>query len=179
MAIILILVVLITAGFVLLFEGRENDLGNMGNLTLKSSAFKEGDTIPRKFTCDGENVNPLLEIKDTPTGTKSFVLIVDDPDATNGKTWDHWVMWNIDPKTQYIMEDNLPSGAVQGINSWNKNKYGGPCPPQGAKPHRYMFKLYALDAALDLATSSTAADVERAMANHVIEKTTLMGLYGR
>lgn len=152
---------------------------NKTDLTLKSSAFREGDIIPRKFTCDGDNVNPLLEIKNVPSGTKSFALVVDDPDATNGKTWDHWVMWNIDPKTQYIMEDNLPSGAVQGLNSWNKNKYGGPCPPQGAKPHRYMFKLYALDALLDLPASSMKAQLGSAMAGHIIGQTTLMGLYGR
>lgn len=148
-------------------------------LTLKSSAFKNGDMIPRRFTCDDENVNPFLEIKNAPANTKSFALVVDDPDATNGKTWDHWVLWNIDPKTQYIMEDNIPGGSVEGLNSWNKNKYGGPCPPQGAKPHRYMFTLYALDAAPELPASSTKADLEQAMENHVIEKTTLMGLYGR
>ncbi len=152
---------------------------NKTDLTLKSSAFKEGDIIPRKFTCDGDNVNPLLEIKNASAGTKSFALIVDDPDATRGRTWDHWVMWNIDPKTQYIMEDNLPSGAVQGLNSSNKNKYAGPCPPQGAKPHRYMFKLYALDTLLDIPASSTKAQLESAIAGHVIGQTTLMGLYGR
>ena len=148
-------------------------------LTLKSSAFKNGDMIPRRFTCDGENINPFLEIKNTPANTKSFALVVDDPDATNGKTWDHWVMWNIDPKTQYIMEDNIPAGAVEGLNSWSKMKYGGPCPPQGAKPHRYIFTLSALDTMLDLPASSTKADLEQVMQSHVIEKTTLMGLYGR
>ncbi len=149
------------------------------NLTLKSSAFKNGDMIPRRFTCDGENINPFMEIKNAPKNAKSFALVVEDPDATNGRTWDHWVMWNIDPKTQYIMEDNIPGEAVEGLNSANKNKYAGPCPPQGAKPHRYMFTLYALDVKLDLPASSTKADLERAMENHVIEKTTLVGLYGR
>jgi len=104
--------IIITLGIVFLVA--------MDSLLLKSSAFKEGETIPAKHTCDAENVNPLLEMRNIPDGTKSLVLIVDDPDATGGVTWDHWLVWNIDPRTQYISEDNIPAGAVQGINSFGK-----------------------------------------------------------
>ncbi len=164
-------------GLILVLVSKNN--GNMGNLTVKSSAFKDGDMIPQRFTCDGENINPLLEIKNVPQGAKSLALIMDDPDATGGRIWDHWILWNIDPKTQYITEDSVPGGATEGLNSWNKNKYGGPCPPEGSKPHRYIFNVYALDVLLDIPASSTKADLAQAMEGHTIEKTTLMGLYGR
>lgn len=148
-------------------------------LTLKSSSFKDGEFIPKKFTGEGENVNPFLEIKNVPENTKSLALIVDDPDATGGVTWVHWVLWNINPKTQYIPEDSVPEGAVVGVNSWGKNSYGGPYPPVGSKPHRYMFKLYALDVVLDLEANASANDLEKAMEGHILEKTVLMGLYKR
>jgi hypothetical protein len=148
-------------------------------MQIKSSAFKDGEFIPEKFTCDGENVNPLLEIKNLPGGTKSLTLIMDDPDATSGVTWDHWILFNIDPKSQYIAEDNVPAGALQGKSSWGRASYGGPCPPRGAKPHRYMFKLYALDTLLDLTEGATKQEIEKAIENHIIDQTTLIGLYGR
>lgn len=151
----------------------------MNSLHLKSSAFKDSDLIPSKHTCDGENVNPLLEIQGTPEGTKSLALIVDDPDATGGVTWDHWLLWNIDPRTQYISEDTLPSGAVQGKNSFSKIKYGGPCPPKGTAPHRYMFKLYALDTILDLSEGEEKQALEEAMLGHILDETILTGFYGR
>lgn len=151
----------------------------MKTFILKSSAFKEGETIPAKHTCDAENVNPLLEIKNVPEGIKSLALILDDPDATGGVTWDHWLLWNIDPRTQYISEDNIPAGAVQGINSFGKIKYGGPCPPKGASAHRYMFKLFALDTTLSLTEGATKAELEGAIANHVLNETTLIGFYAR
>ena len=148
-------------------------------MILKSSAFKPQGTIPSKFTCDGENVSPLLEIREVPQGTKSFVLIMDDPDATRGVTWDHWLLFNIDLKTQYISEDSLPFGALQGKNSWGNNRYGGPCPPRGSRPHHYTFKFYALDSALDLKEGATKAELEKAMEGHVLDQTTLIGLYAR
>ncbi len=151
----------------------------MGNLALKSSTFRDGDPIPAKFTCDGDNVNPMLEIRNAPRETKSFALIVDDPDASNGGVWDHWIVWNIDPKTQYVMEDNIPFGAVEGKNSFGKEHYGGPCPPRGNQAHRYMFKLYALNTALDLPQGASKAELEEAIKGHVLEETTLMGKYGR
>lgn len=156
-----------------------NQEQNSSGLILKSSAFRPGETIPVKNTCDGDNVNPLLEIRNAPTGTLSLAFIMDDPDATGGKTWDHWIVWNIDPKTQYISEDNVPFGAVQGITSFGHQKYGGPCPPRGNAPHRYMFKVYALDVVLDLPAGSSKAELEKAMAGHILDQTTLMGMYGR
>lgn len=151
----------------------------MTDFILKSSAFKEGEMIPSKFTCDGENVSPLLEIRNVPAGTKSLALIVDDPDATGGKTWTHWLLFNIDPKSQYISEDSISLGAKEGTNSFGTVKYGGPCPPRGNPPHRYMFKLYALDTVLDLKEGVSRADLEQAMAGHSLGQTTLMGRYGR
>ncbi len=161
------------------FISMENQDKNSTGMILKSSAFKEGETIPAKNTCDGDNVNPLLEIRNIPAGAKSLALIVDDPDATGGKTWDHWLVWNIEPKTQYVSEDNVPFGAVQGKNSAGQVKYYGPCPPRGNPPHRYMFKVFALDILLDLPAGSTKAELESAMAGHVLDQATLMGRYGR
>ncbi|MDI6734315.1 MAG: YbhB/YbcL family Raf kinase inhibitor-like protein [Patescibacteria group bacterium] len=151
----------------------------MDNLLLKSSAFKQNEIIPQKHTCDGDNVNPLLEIRNVPPETKSSVLIVDDPDATRGGVWDHWLIWNINPKTQYIDEDTVPAGAIQGKNSFNNQKYGGPCPPKGSNPHRYMFKLYALDTELNLPEGSTKTELEKAMVGHVLDQTILIGFYSR
>ncbi len=160
-------------------KNMNNDLEQKNKLTIKSSAFKDGEFIPMRFTGDGENINPLLEIKNIPENTKSLALIFDDPDATGGVTWVHWVMWNIDPKTQYIAEGSVPEGAVVGINSWGKNEYGGPYPPLGSKPHRYMFKIFALDTVLDLDTNSNASQLEKAMEGHILDKAVLVGLYKR
>jgi len=146
---------------------------SMGTLKLTSSAFQNNGMIPSKYTCDGEDVNPPLEISGVPSNAKSLLLIVDDPDAPMG-TWDHWVMWNI-PIVTKIDEDNVPAGAVQGNNSGGANSYQGPCPPSGT--HRYMFKLYALDTSLNLSSNSKKADVENAMKGHVLDQTVLVGLY--
>ncbi|MEK7630150.1 MAG: YbhB/YbcL family Raf kinase inhibitor-like protein [Patescibacteria group bacterium] len=151
----------------------------MDKLILKSSAFHNGETIPAKYTCDSDDVNPMLEIRNIPEGAKSLALIMDDPDATRGTPWDHWLLWNIAPKTQYISEDNVPAGAVQGMSSFNHAKYGGPCPPHGAKPHRYFFKLYVLDTELNLAEGGTKAELEKSMTGHIIAQTELVGLYSR
>lgn len=151
----------------------------MENLILKSSAFKDGKEIPSKYTCDGENVNPFLEIRNVPSGAQSLVLVIDDPDATGGETWDHWVVFNIDPTTQYIEEDTIPHSSTQGGNSWGSARYGGPCPPEGSGVHRYMFKLYALDIVLDLPRGTEKKEIEEAMRDHVMAETTLTGLYKR
>ena len=151
----------------------------MGNMIIKSSAFKDGQEIPVKHTCDGENINPLFEILNIPAEAKSLVFIMDDPDATGGVTWDHWVLFNIEPKTHYISEDSLPPGAVQGKTSFGKERYGGPCPPRGSKPHRYMFKAYALDTMLHLSEGVSKEDVLKAVEGHVLDEGVLMGLYGR
>ena len=151
----------------------------MGNLVIKSSAFKNNDFIPTRHTCDGDNVNPFIEILNAPAETKSIALIMDDPDATGGVTWVHWLLWNMEPKTHYIPEDNVPGNAVLGTTSFGKIKYGGPCPPRGSEPHRYMFKVYALDSVLDLAEGALKEDLEKAMEGHVLDDGVLIGLYQR
>jgi len=148
---------------------------------LSSSAFQHNTLIPSRYTCDGSDVNPPLQISGVPPGTASLVLLVDDPDAPDPKApkmvWDHWVVWNIDPATSDIGEGSVPAGAIQGSNSWGRNDYGGPCPPIGT--HRYFFKLFALDTTVSLAPSATKTDVEVAIAGHVIGQTELIGTYGK
>ncbi|MEW6116632.1 MAG: YbhB/YbcL family Raf kinase inhibitor-like protein [Nitrospirota bacterium] len=148
----------------------------MAELKLSSPVFKDNSPIPSKYTCDGNDVNPPLVIENVPSNAKSLVLIVDDPDAPMG-TWVHWVVWNIEPKTKEIKEHSLPKGAIQGINDFKKHDYGGPCPPSGT--HRYFFKLYALDATLNLPSSARKADVEKAMKGHIISQGQLVGLYSK
>jgi Raf kinase inhibitor-like YbhB/YbcL family protein len=148
-------------------------------ILVKSSAFKDGGNVSLKHTCDGDNVNPLLEIRNAPAGTKSLVLIMDDPDATRGGTWYHWLVWNIDPKTQYIDEDTIPYGAVQGTGSGGRVRYEGPCPPRGNPAHHYRFSIYALDTLLELPAGSDEAALKAAMNGHVLAQGMLIGLYGR
>ncbi|MDZ4243649.1 MAG: YbhB/YbcL family Raf kinase inhibitor-like protein [Candidatus Doudnabacteria bacterium] len=138
-------------------------------------AFEHNQTIPRKYTCDGENINPPLEFSDVPEAAQSLVLVMDDPDAPAG-LWVHWTLWNIDPKISEIPEDSVPEGAVQGATN-RDNHYGGPCPPD--REHRYFFKLYALKSRLDLDASADKAALEAAMADQVIEQAELIGLYNR
>jgi Raf kinase inhibitor-like YbhB/YbcL family protein len=144
-------------------------------LTLSSPEFKTGGSIPDKFTCNGENVNPRLEISGAPLGTQSLVLIVDDPDAPVG-TWDHWIVFNIDPSTTAIEENSIPIGAVLGLNDFGHGDYGGPCPPIGE--HRYFFKLYALDKMLELGTGANKDEIEKEILDHVLDKSELVGRYG-
>jgi Raf kinase inhibitor-like YbhB/YbcL family protein len=143
---------------------------------ISSPVFKNKQMIPQKYTCDGENINPPLQISDIPKETQSLALIVDDPDAPSGD-WVHWLVWNINPKTQSIGENEISEKAIQGINDFNRQNYGGPCPPSGT--HRYQFKIYALDTILDLPPSSRKKDLEKAMENHILDKDTLIGLYER
>ncbi|HET7791152.1 MAG TPA: YbhB/YbcL family Raf kinase inhibitor-like protein [Gemmatimonadales bacterium] len=153
-------------------------------LTLKSPAFENGAAIPAAFTCDGADRSPALAWSGGPKETRSFALIMDDPDAPRG-TWVHWVLYHL-PATVAGLPENvattaeLPAlgGARQGNNSWPRIGYGGPCPPPG-KPHRYFFKLYALDVGLDLAPGATKADLERAMQGHVRASAELFGTYQR
>ena len=148
---------------------------------IKSSAFNNGSAIPSKYTCDGQDVSPPLNWSGAPSGTKSFALIADDPDAPVG-TWVHWVAWNI-PATaaglKEALEKNaaLTDGTRQGLSDFKRAGYGGPCPPSGT--HRYMFKLYALDTVIDLDQTTTKAKLETAMKGHVLAQTTLMGTYSR
>lgn len=167
-------ILIITAALTSVCPAKE--VRNMGNFKVGSNAFKHNEQIPQKYTCDGDDVNPPLRIESIPLSAKSMALIVDDPDAP-GKTWVHWVLWNVAPSTQEIKEDSVPRGAVQGMNDFRKNSYGGPCPPSGT--HRYFFKLYALDTILELPPGSTKADLESAMKGHIVGQTELMGLYSR
>jgi len=141
-----------------------------------SPAFKNNQMIPQKYTCDGENINPPLQISEVPTNTQSLVLIVDDPDAPGGD-WVHWLVWNINPETKIIAENELPQGAIQGRNDFGKQNYGGPCPPSGT--HHYQFKIYALDISLNLPPNSRKKDLENSLQGHTLDKDTLIGLYQR
>jgi Raf kinase inhibitor-like YbhB/YbcL family protein len=151
-------------------------------LELKSTAFAAGGAIAKKFTCDGPDVSPALTWTEPPSGTKSFSLIMDDPDAPVG-TWVHWVLYDLPATARELVEnvpksEELPSGARQGRNDFRKIGYGGPCPPPGPA-HRYFFKLYALDSKLNLKAGGTKADVEKAMKGHVLAQAELVGRYGR
>lgn len=161
----------VSGGHAVAREGKK-----MGDIRVSSPAFEGNSFIPRRYTCDGADVNPPIALADIPAAAKSMALIVDDPDAPVG-TWVHWVLWNIPPATREIAENSAPEGAVQGKNDWRRNNYGGPCPPSGA--HRYFFKLYALDAVLSISPGSTKADLERAMKGHLLAHGELVGLYKR
>ena len=146
----------------------------MKKLLMNSSAFENNSHIPVKYTCDGSNINPPLTIEGITAETKTLVLIVDDPDCPTG-TFDHWIVWNISPITRKIGENTIPG--TEGISSYRKHAYGGPCPPYGT--HRYFFKVYALDTQLDLKSNSTKKDVEKVMENHILAEGRLIGLYSR
>jgi len=144
-------------------------------MKITSDAFANKTRIPAKYTCDGQDVIPLLSFHDVPSQAGSLALVVDDPDAPGG-TWDHWVVWNIPPTVRMVAEGKAPAGVV-GRNSWNKNSWGGPCPPRGE--HRYVFKLFALDTTLQLPANAGKPELERAMKGHLIESCELVGLYQR
>ena len=158
------------------------DKTDRAQMQLTSTAFSEGEPIPAKHTCEGKNVSPALKWSGAPAGAKSFALIADDPDAPVG-TWVHWVLYDLPASATELAEDLpkgqfLPNGAKQGINDFRHLGYGGPCPPPG-KAHRYFFKLYALDAALDLKPGASKKDIEQAMDKHVLAQTQLMGTFKR
>jgi Raf kinase inhibitor-like YbhB/YbcL family protein len=149
-------------------------------MKLTSTAFPEGGTIPKDYTGDGRDVSPPLTWSEVPDGTRSFALIGDDPDAPRG-TWVHWVLYNLPADQRELTEGvptdpTLPNGARQGKNDFNNTGYGGPAPPPG-KPHRYFFKLYALDTTLNLPEGATKAQLEQAMKGHVLAQGQLMGKY--
>jgi Raf kinase inhibitor-like YbhB/YbcL family protein len=151
-------------------------------LTLTSSGFAEGQPIPKKYSCDAENVSPSLKWSSVPQNTKSIALIADDPDAPAG-TWVHWVIYNIPPTTTELPEglpatQSVLNSALQGTNDFRRVGYGGPCPPRG-NPHRYFFKLYALDTALNLKAEATKKDLLGAMEGHILAQGQLMGTYKR
>ncbi len=151
-------------------------------MDLKSSAFQRGGDIPRKYTCDGTDLSPPLKWEGAPSGTKSFALIADDPDAPVG-TWVHWVLYDLPADTKELPEglqpsENLPQGGKQGINDFKKIGYGGPCPPPGPA-HRYFFKLYALDAPTNLRPGATKQRLLEAIKGHILAETELRGRYKR
>lgn len=148
---------------------------------LTSPVFKEGEMIPREYTCDAENFSPPLEWNGAPGGAQSFALIADDPDAPAG-LWTHWVIFDLPPTINNLPEglpsiDRLANGEIHGRNDFKKNGYGGPCPPQGS--HRYFFRLYALDTALRLEPGIPVKELKSAMNGHVIAEAQLMGRYQR
>ena len=149
-------------------------------MKLTSSAFLHDQKIPAKYTCDGENVNPALDISEVPEGAQSLTLIMEDPDVPKNLRkdgmWDHWVVFNMPADLSEIQEGNEPRGTA-GAGTNGETGYFGPCPPD--REHRYFFKLFALDKKLDLPEKSTKADVENAMKGHILEQTELMGRYAR
>jgi Raf kinase inhibitor-like YbhB/YbcL family protein len=153
------------------------------SLTLSCSAFDDGGAIPTEYTCEGADIAPPLRWSGVPAGTRSLVLIVDDPDAPDPRaprmTWVHWVLFNLPPTMSELPEgtasDDLPPGTGEGLNDWRRTGYGGPCPPVGR--HRYFHKLYALDTLLSGLDRPTKAQVEAAMQGHVIAQAQLVGTY--
>jgi Raf kinase inhibitor-like YbhB/YbcL family protein len=144
-------------------------------MKITSSSFQHGDNIPAKFTCDGSDSSPHLQINGVPPEAKSLVLIADDPDAPGG-LFTHWLVWNIPAQTNSIAEGSAPKG-VQGTNDFGKSGYKGPCPPPGI--HRYSFKVFALDRELDLRPGAKRSQVDAAMKGHVIAQGELVGRYAR
>ncbi len=144
-------------------------------MRLLSTAFLNDGKIPKEYTCDGKNHSPPLSFMDIPKNAKSLALIMDDPDAPGG-TFTHWFVWNISPQKSQLAKGEKVT-FPQGITSFGKSGYGGPCPPSGT--HRYFFKLYALDTMLDLKSNSTKQDLEKAMKGHILEQSTLIGKYSR
>ena len=150
-------------------------------MKITSPAFSEGQSIPRQFSCDGEDVSPPLVFGEVPAGTASLVLICDAPDATVG-VCDHWLLYNIPADAKGLPQgvkavEFLPDGSVHGLNSWGRIGYGGPCPPRGT--HRYFFTLIALDVKLNLKAGVNKAALTRAMEGHILAKARLMGRYTR
>ena len=167
--------VLILLALILITACSTSEEIKMAKLRITSPDFKNNETIPSKFTCDGKNINPELNFYGIPSKTKSLVLIMDDPDAPSG-TWAHWVLFNIPPTIAKIEENTNAIEADLGKTSWRKLKYGGPCPPNGE--HRYFFRLYALDSTIDL-EEPTREELLEEIESHIIEKAELIGLYER
>jgi len=149
--------------------------------TIASAAFAAGASIPAKYTCEGSDLPPPLAWVGAPTATKSFVLIVEDPDAPDPKApkrvWVHWVLYNLPATATQLAEavKTLPAGTLEGTNDWTRTGYGGPCPPIGR--HRYFFKLFALDAILPDLQTPTKAALLKAMGGHILEQTEMIGTY--
>jgi len=151
-------------------------------MKITSSAFEEGKPIPAKYSCDGKDVSPPLRWTGVPSTAKTLALTVDDPDAPVGD-WFHWIVYNLPVSTTELTEglpkfENLPKGGKQAMNDFKRLGYGGPCPPVG-KPHRYFFKLYALDVQFNLPANTDGKQFMNALTNHVVAQTGIMGTYQR
>ena len=144
-----------------------------------SDIFQEKEIIPSRYTCDGGNIHPRLFIEEISSQAKSLALIVDDPDATSGKTFTHWTIWNILPGTNQIEDGRVPPEAIEGMTDFGSIGYGGPCPPKGNPSHRYIFKLFALNKILELPAGASRNQLEKEMAGYIIDKAEYVGLYGR
>ena len=147
---------------------------------ITATAFRDGSSIPKRFTCDGPDVSPALSWGDPPAGTRSLAIIADDPDAPAG-TWVHWVLYDLPADTRKLPEGvakdrELPNGALQGRNDFGKIGYNGPCPPRGSE-HRYFFKLYALDSRTGLKAGATKSELERTMKGHILSQAQLVGKF--
>lgn len=155
----------------------QGDVSQIGELSLTSPAFEDGGPIPAEYGHSQRNVNPPLTISGTPAETESFTLIMDDPDAVGpaGKVWLHWLVWNIPPGVTEISEGWNPTDAIQGTNDFGDRGYGGPDPPDSV--HTYRFKLFALDALLDVSADATKEALGRSMVDHVVAQTQLEGTY--
>jgi Raf kinase inhibitor-like YbhB/YbcL family protein len=174
----------ILAGIILLMAAAVSPQQQGGGMSFKLSttAFQPGGDIPTKYTCTGADVSPALSWDGAPAGTQSFALIVDDPDAPVGN-WVHWVAYDLPTSARQLPEgvaktDAIAGGGVQGVNDFRKTGYGGPCPPVG-KPHRYFFKLYALNTKLNLKPGATKKAVESAMQGHILAQAEMMGKFKR
>lgn len=170
-------VVIMAAGFaaVALADGQTNQ--NTKHFVLQSSAFAEGKSIPKVYTCDGKKISPPLSWQGIPDKTKSLVLLVEDPDAPGG-LWNHWVVYNIPPEVKNLLENvSADTSHMFGRNSWGEIGYGAPCPPRAE--HHYVFKLYALDQMLNLPKKPPYNTVKNAMKGHILAVTTLSGTYKR
>jgi Raf kinase inhibitor-like YbhB/YbcL family protein len=161
---------------------KESEVKTM-KIAITSNEFASGEVIPVRFTCDGQDISPPLRWGQAPEGTKSFALLVEDPDAPSG-TFDHWVLFNIPPVTTELSEGipNLPVldyGMKQGVNGFKRIGYGGPCPPRQDDPHHYFFRIYALEIELPIQEGASKDDVRRAMEGHIIAEGVLVGTYAR
>jgi Raf kinase inhibitor-like YbhB/YbcL family protein len=177
-----VLILVLASSFFVACGSCAGEEGTEMSIQVTSAVFEEGQPIPKKYTCEGPDVSPPLEWTGVPDGAKSLVLICDDPDAPMG-TWVHWVLFNLPADTTGLAENvekkaTLENGTRQGVSDFKRPGYGGPCPPPG-KPHRYFFKLYALDTMLDLGEGARKKDVEKEMKGRILAQGQLMGTYKR
>lgn len=175
--IFIVILVIVFLSLSAILNLKNSDLGKIKEGHMKiTTVFENNGNIPSKYTCDGEDLAPELTVSEVSKEAKELVLIVDDPDAPMG-TWVHWVLYNIPADTTKIDAKKLPEETKEGMTDFGRIGWGGPCPPNGS--HRYFFKLYAIDKKLDLSQGATKSQVERAIKDHIIEKTEIIGLYKR